>query len=567
MMGTAYQRLLIGALAGAFCLAGVGGGAAAPLRSSRAGLQPARFERPTATVLTAKPAAATVVAQHAVDMRFVPAIAPGEPATGGRRIQPIRGIPPEEYLARQLAAEHNPLAPFDAHPMSVWPLATPALNVNVAGMADSKTVCPPSGCEPPDMAIAASPQWVFEGVNTAYAVYDASGHLHAGWPKNAQKFFGIPKYCGKYAPFLSDPRAFYDPADNRFWAFILETQSRRGCPNVQYYWVGVSKTPDPNGSWNVYAFDMTAGAAAGEDFTQAGFDSKAMYISSNMFPNRGPIYGEIFGASKATMLSGGTLAAAHGFFHLAANGKMVDTVQPALTEAFGSSAPPVEFFVNSYNANFPCFTKCSGVDVWAMAGGDTASPSLSGVVVPTANYVFPPLAGNPGCKHPCIDASDNRISGTPVYSNGTMSFAFETGINNGTKVVPGVYWLQVQPALSGTTLTGGTLAQSGRVFFTGDETASYAALVSDASGNLIMVFDAMSATVPPGTLYAARRLGDPSGTFEPALTFKASARGTTNRRWGDYEAASVDGAGHLWISSQFSGTNGDWATEIGSTHF
>jgi hypothetical protein len=565
---TAYLRLIFGSFVFAVCGATIGGAGAVPLRSPRPPAPPLRFEVPTATVLTSRPATANVVAHHAVDARFVPAIRPGEAATGGRRIQPIRGIPPQEYLARQLAAERNFAAPRGAHPLSVWPLVTPGLTANFAGMADSKTVCPPSGCEPPDMAVAASSQWVFQGVNTAYAVYDTTGTLQAGWPKNAQKFFGVPKYCNKYAPFLSDPRAFYDPNDNRFWAFILQTDSRRGCPFTQYYWVAVSQTPNPNGVWNVYAFDMTAGVTGtSEDFVQAGFDSRAMYISSNMFPNLGPIYGEIFGASKATMEAGAALTAAHGFFHLAANGKMVDTVQPVLTDVPNASGPPVEFFVNSYNANFPCFTKCSGVDVWAMAGGDTASPSLTGVAVPSANYVFPPLAGNPGCAHPCIDASDNRISGTPVYSNGLVSFAFETGVNNGTKVVPGIYWLQVQPALSGTTLTGGALAQSGQVFFTGDETASYGALVSDSSGNLVMVFDAMSKTIPPGTLYAARRPGDPAGTFEAALTLKAGLRGTTNRRWGDYEAASIDGAGNLWISSQFSGSTGDWATEIGATHF
>lgn len=93
------------------------------------------------------------------------------------------------------------------------------------------------------------------------------------------------------------------------------------------------------------------------------------------------------------------------------------------------------------------------------------------------NYLFPPLAGNQGCNTPCIDAPDSRIAATPIYSNGLVSFAFETGINNGN--------------------TG--------------------------------------------------------------------LRSPTNRRWGDYETASIDGAGALWVSSQFSGTSGDWATEIGAT--
>src|SRR5205823_7267652 len=63
----------------------------------------------------------------------------------------------------------------------------------------------------PDQALAASPNWVLQGVNTSFAVYSTTGTLQAGWPKNAQNFFGIPNpgSCDTHGPFLSDPRAFY----------------------------------------------------------------------------------------------------------------------------------------------------------------------------------------------------------------------------------------------------------------------------------------------------------------------------------------------------------------------
>src|SRR2546423_319264 len=82
--------------------------------------------------------------------------------------------------------------------------------------ADSATICPYfGGCEPPDMALAASPSWVLQGVNTSIAVYNTSGALQPGWPKNSQLFFGIPNPspagCSPSGPFTSDPRAFYDP--------------------------------------------------------------------------------------------------------------------------------------------------------------------------------------------------------------------------------------------------------------------------------------------------------------------------------------------------------------------
>ena len=53
------------------------------------------------------------------------------------------------------------------------------------------------------------------------------------WPVSAQNFFGIPNVTNadgtpcdtdhKSQPFLSDPRALYDPADGRFWAINPES--------------------------------------------------------------------------------------------------------------------------------------------------------------------------------------------------------------------------------------------------------------------------------------------------------------------------------------------------------
>ncbi len=99
------------------------------------------------------------------------------------------------------------------------------------------------------MAIAASPQWVFQGVNTSYAVYNTSGKIQAGWPKNSQVFFGVPNpphNCDPHGPFLSDPRALYDVNDGRFWAATLQVEGAFGiapnCPFQTLYWIGVSQT-------------------------------------------------------------------------------------------------------------------------------------------------------------------------------------------------------------------------------------------------------------------------------------------------------------------------------------
>jgi hypothetical protein len=222
--------------------------------------------------------------------------------------------------------------------------------------------------------------------------------------------------------------------------------------------------------------------------------------------------------------------------------------------------------INSFNGNgdgtHDCYTTaCSGLVVWAIANPGQPTISVSGALVSTKTYINAPAADQPG--HPgSIETLDTRISGTPVYQQGLISFALETGLKNTTQVVPAIFWGQVKPTISGGTITGGSIFQSGRLHFSGDRAASFGALMATSSGNLLMVFDTMSSTIDPGIMYATRLTTTTNGTFTAAIFLKKSTTATNNSRWGDYEAASYDGT-NTWFSSQYSGANGDWATFVG----
>ena len=104
------------------------------------------------------------------------------------------------------------------------------------GQQGSATTCSyfGRGCNPPDMGLAASSQFVLQGVNTQWEVLDSKGNVQPGWPVSAQSFFGVPNATGvdgqpcdtahQSQPFLSDPRALYDPADGRM---IVEVEVLR----------------------------------------------------------------------------------------------------------------------------------------------------------------------------------------------------------------------------------------------------------------------------------------------------------------------------------------------------
>ena len=519
---------------------------------------------------------------HVVNMSNVPAAT----AKQLNQKQPLLPLYPggsAKYATLKSGAAHNSGAPVVAHPFpatsNVIPNTPPAI-ANFPGMADSATICPYfGGCQPPDMALATSNQWVLQHVNTSVAVYNTSGAIQPGWPKNSQNFFGVPNPspagCDPAGPFLSDPRAFYDPNTGRFWTAVLQVKGGLGiaptCNFLSGYWIAVSQTSDPNGSWNVYFFDMALGNPNAADYTQFGFDAKNIYFSGNMFPvSTGNFYAQIMAANKTRMQNGQSVTA-YGFRNLTSpsDGSIVDTVQPVETEAASNGPANVGLFIDSTNGN--CATNtCSGLNVFGIHNPGTINESLNAVFVPTTSYAFAPNADQPTCTQ-CVETIDLRITATPVFHDGLITFAIDTGIANNSGVdVPGIFWGEVQPQIVNNFLTGASVFQSGYFAFSGDQDASFGALMPDNNGDLIMVYDTMSSTLNPSIAYAGRRATYTLGQFHDAGRFlKIGNKPTGDSRWGDYEATSYDGPSfdHIWFASQYSGVNTDWHTQIGETQF
>jgi len=496
------------------------------------------------------------------------------------------------------------------------------------GQQSSATTCNYNGqgCNPPDMAVAASTQFVLQGVNTQFEVLDTSGNVQPGWPVSAQAFFGIPNVTNDGTPdgtpcdtanfshpFISDPRAIYDPVDHRFWAAMLQLENAIGiatdCPFKSVYYIAVSQTSDPRGDWNVYEFNMSLEQNFVADFTQIGLNRDAVYFSGNMFANDGSFgaYAEVFEANKAKMERGRGGFTADGFFNLQAQGPstpsvgpfIADTVQPALN--LDGSGGNGEVFVGTLDGPDPVtghfcgFTgagaadTCSGIDLWRMTnptGHDSggAAPSLTGAYVPTKPYLSTPAfsepADQPSCNA-CIDGSDLRISATPVVRNGQLYAAWGTLLNNGTQVVPGIEWAQIRLGNGRTQ----DFPDTSRYYnFSGDTAAMYPALMPEPNGNLVMVFDVSSHTVFPQTRYVIRDGGQGNFTGRGVLlkagesNYRPSICGQPGGlpicRWGDYSAASFDGANGIWFAGQYANQfqagppqNGrNWGTWIGAVN-
>ena len=194
-------------------------------------------------------------------------------------------------------------------------------------------------CEPPDMAVAVSENFVVQIVNTAIAVYDKRGNLQSGFPKSINAFFGFSS--GTYT---TDPRAFYDWANHRFVFVMLTESDRGGSDNVGSLLIAASEGHDPRLGWHTYAPAFQIGGT-GEcpDYPTLGDDANnwgngvtkgGIYVGINQFGpspnacNGGFIGTYMFLLPKDAIYSG----AGFGFQfyqNFTVGGTLVDTIEPA----------------------------------------------------------------------------------------------------------------------------------------------------------------------------------------------------------------------------------------------
>jgi hypothetical protein len=285
-------------------------------------------------------------------------------------------------------------------------------------------------------------------------------------------------------------------------------------------------------------------------------------------------------------MEAGQPVVAHGFFNLTVSGPggslQVDTVQPALTEDRRGHGPGAEFFVDTFNgpidpvSGHTCTSdadSCRGLAVWAFRNVTSNNPSLTFAYVGnTKAYSFAPPADQTTCTE-CIDSSDLRISATPVEKDGNLYAAWETGVNNGTQVVPGIVWSQLAVGTHDHSVFA-SQTRGGYYNFSGDNAVIYPALMPDAAGHLFMVFDRTSSAVNP-EVRLTLRLG--SNFLSPGLLIKAGEapyRATRCGvdipvcRWGDYSATSYDGfsTNNVYFAGQYANAptfSRNWGTWIG----
>jgi hypothetical protein len=562
-------------------------------------------ESPATTVgISAQPVSASLVSQADVAMSAIPQATAGQLASAKPQAMPFLSplgknlaTAKANVAAAPQADEIFPAAPSGASQAISEPNTPGGALVGWNSMSNSGTICSyfGTGCQPPDDGIASNGSYVLHVVNTSIAIYSSSGAIQAGFPKSLQTFFGVPAptpagcdSAHNNHPFLTDPRAAWDPVTGRWYVAMLQVEHAFGlspsCTFVSKYWVAVSATTSPTGSWHIYSFNtgnLVGGGNSAADYTQLGFNNEAIFIGGNQFNNAGTAYNGAWTLAipKGAAESGAAISSISGFGgYTASDGsatRLLDTVQPVLSYGSGYGGPAGEFLVSSFNENVT-ESKVVVFDFSNAKAQQSHGQTISGVVIPTRAYAQPPNADNyPSCTN-CLETIDNRISATPVYMGGKIYASHDTAVNNGTATNANVHWMIIQPVITQTSVSGCTLCStittSTRVLdnayitYSGTTDDWFGVVQPDREGNLFVAYEygSTSGHVSPSSVYIARRATAAAGSSfgDGGVYLKVGSAATTNSRWGDYEAAGYEG----WIGNKIvfvtEWSNGNWSTHI-----
>jgi hypothetical protein len=419
-----------------------------------------------------------------------------------------------------------------------------------------------SGAFPPDTHGAAGLSHIVEVVNTRVVVYNKAGALLKTTALNT--FFGSSE-------FLFDPRVVYDQTWKR-WVIIATRKTSSASDPVLRFFLAVSTTSDPTGSYYIYNNIQYGGGPfnAGDwfDFPALGMDQDAILVTANVFDSP-------TGAFKfATMIP---IAKARVYNGLGFSG-------PAFTGLAATLQPPIVFDQNK-DAYFVAANNFTHLHLYR--GENLSNANEATLVLQAAinvpDYAVPPSAPQLGTTEK-LDTSDRRFINAStqvsdslwnVHTIKLLSFA-----------APKFYQIDTEGAGIN------TLKQSGFFFEGGTSHDFNASIAANASGEAFVTWnstDVANATIAnrhnaririsgrqPADALGVISAGSPVFTSGFALTGNPS-RQAGIQRWGDYSAVSLDpspGAGanctanrRAWIINEKINAATLWGSRIARIGF
>jgi hypothetical protein len=404
------------------------------------------------------------------------------------------------------------------------------------------------GCAPPDTDGDVGPDHYFQMINLSFAIWDKQGNLLYGPVDNSTLWDGfIGPWTGTND---GDPIVLYDELADRWMASQFAINTSNGT-----YWqlVAVSTSPDPLGSYNRYAFQMSAF----NDYPKLSVWPDGYYATFNMFAGNNVHVG-VAAFERDSMLAGSP------------NAQMVYFNQPSGT----FSMQPADFDGTPPPEGTPCYfsyinSETQNFQVYEFAV-DWASPSNSSFTLanslPVATY-NPNLDGvpQPGTSTRLDDLGQMIMFRLQYRNFGSYQTLLTNQTVNAGSGRTGIRWYELRKESTDWSIyQQGTYAPNDGLY------RWMGSIAMNGNGDIGLGFSVSNGTTYPSIRYVGQRAGAPLGEMdlEETQIYAGAYSQSGMNRWGDYSNISVDPSDDstFWFTTEYVRSNG-WKTRIASFDF
>src|SRR5258708_8335989 len=221
------------------------------------------------------------------------------------------------------------------------PSAFATIAVQIGQNFTASTQGTDSTASPPDAGLAVGTNHVAQFINGRYSVFNKTNATKVQTMTDrtfwANAGIALTANIG-----MTDPRIIYDQASQRWFALMVDFKTNSIVAISNRFFLAVSATADPTGTWRAIAFpaDPTNGYFA--DFPTLGIDAAAVYLGGDMFDRDGYPVGEMLvSIPKTNLLATPPSISGRKLFGVLDSAIYGEILQPAVTQGSASGVETV----------------------------------------------------------------------------------------------------------------------------------------------------------------------------------------------------------------------------------
>ena len=468
------------------------------------------------------------------------------PATGSDRnnfTMPFLTINPEGYeeFKKQLASgsypldriPHVPSTPFKNKASSApsGSALSPQVTINIQFNGTNATN-PFSRHDPPDVQIAAGPNYLMETVNTEGDIYTKQGVL-AQPAINLTSFFKFKK-----GDHLGDPKILFDPLSGQTGRWFASLADFTNFTTK----VAVSDSDDPRGTWHLFHLQYFN---ACQDQPKIATSNDKFVISSNMYINKTTLQPSC--NTNSTFVDSDYI--------VIDKNQMINNQNPLTTTEFTDSSVfnivPAKSLSSTSDlfmvTNDPhcCPNNASNAVTIYKVSGSAGNPAITSNLTSTAAIQLnPPPAFQQGTSV-TINTDDHRVQDASWFKGKLWASWNDSCVPSGDNKTRSCVHLFSYITNSG--VSNEVHIGSYQAYF------FYPAVSIDSGGGMSVVFGDSSNYTYPSLFVTGQAPYDPPNFVEPLTDLVDGSQYETSCRYGDYFGAAVDPSSplNIWLAGEY----------------